>query len=380
MKEVPLQQASSPAFSGITSRRNARLRPVARTALRWAWVNLLYLSGMLRWARWRLGKRGSVLVLTFHRVLPDDEREKTKSPAGMVIRQNTFDELARCVAKYYQPIRLEDAAPGRGNGSKLPIAFSFDDGWEDNARVAAPIARKYDIPLTVFICPGRMGISLPYWPERVAALCEAAAESGGLEQFVALLGGATEKPVEWQKRDQKAFTEDVIAWLKTLPAHQRDAVLEEVAKRFGAHPRAAESGATDSTMPWADARALANDGVTFGSHTQSHQILPRISPPEAARELDESKLAIQRQLGTECQLFSYPNGDWTHEVRAQVAQAGYRLAFLNQPGAWTRESDSLLIPRVNLWEGSVIGPAGRFSRIAFEYATIWKAYRAPQPR
>jgi peptidoglycan/xylan/chitin deacetylase (PgdA/CDA1 family) len=120
---------------------------------------------------------------------------------------------------------------------------------------------------------------------------------------------------------------------------------------------------------------LRDAGVKFGSHTQSHEILTRVPPGKAYRELKESKREVEERLGDSCLLFSYPNGDWSQPVRDFVAQLGYRFAFTNQQGVWTRECDPFLIPRVNLWEGALIGPRGRFSAAAFDYVVFWRASR-----
>jgi peptidoglycan/xylan/chitin deacetylase (PgdA/CDA1 family) len=116
-------------------------------------------------------------------------------------------------------------------------------------------------------------------------------------------------------------------------------------------------------------------GVCFGSHTNTHPALTEMTPEDASKELAESKAAIEAELKT-CACFAYPNGDWSESVRTLVSRTGYRRAFTNSPGLWDATSDPLCVPRINLWEGSLTGASGRFSRAATEYAIFWKAYRA----
>lgn len=60
-------------------------------------------------------------------------------------------------------------------------------------------------------------------------------------------------------------------------------------------------------LSWAGAReALASGVVSFGSHTHSHALLDRISPAEAAAELDRSIELIGERLGIEARHFAYP--------------------------------------------------------------------------
>ncbi len=52
----------------------------------------------------------------------------------------------------------------------MRIMFTFDDGWKDNYTNALPVIRELRIPVTVFVCPGLVGRTLPFWPELVASL------------------------------------------------------------------------------------------------------------------------------------------------------------------------------------------------------------------
>lgn len=350
----------------------SRFKQRTRAVLRRCWIGLLFCTGLLWFAKWRLGLRGAIIVLALHRVLTDSENAKTNSSAGMVVREQTFETLARYVVRRYRTVNLVDGeSEWAANDSRPRLAFTFDDGWGDNASTAFPIASQHGIPVTIFICPERVGFKFPYWPERVAALWQAAKLQGVTHKLEGLLANrGLDGTLRTRREDNGEAVESVIEQLKTFPAEQRNQAMNRMAEVAGGEPNS--NGSRDITMTWEEIEALENRGVTFGSHTLSHVILTRVPLSEAEREISDSKHALDRRLQRECRLLAYPNGNWSTEVRGLAAQAGYKLAFTNTSGAWTRQSDPLLIPRVNLWEGNVVGPSGRFSRIAFEYTAFWK--------
>jgi peptidoglycan/xylan/chitin deacetylase (PgdA/CDA1 family) len=352
-----------------------------RAWVRWGWVCALYFTGMLRWAKRSLAAQQGVVVLTFHRVLPDDEFAKTFSPTGMVMRERTFEEAVKYVATHHSPVAIDAHPPAdRTDSGKLCVAFTFDDGWADNAHFAAPIARKYGVRLAIFVCPGRMGLSFPFWPERIASLCEAAGRGGYLAQIIERVTARAGRKIESKgERGSKQAEVQLIALLKTLPAEQRGSIVTDLFEEFG-HRLEGENFEMHSTMTWDELQELSRQGVLFGSHTQTHQILTKLSADAVERELMDSKQTLGQRLGRPCFAFAYPNGNWSQEVRASVAKAGYTLAFRNVPGAWTADTDPLLIPRVNVWEGTVVNPLGRFSPIAFDYAVFWRSYRKDKER
>jgi len=320
--------------------------------LRCLWANLLAASGCLWWAKHRLRQSGAVIALTFHRVLDDGDHQRTCSLEGMVIRKQTFRELSAHVAICYEPVDVRDVEPGVRR-SKLPIVFTFDDGWVDTSTVAFPIAREHQIPLVVFVCPGLLDETAPFWPEQLVGLMR---EAGS-----ALRSDETEQLIERLKR--------------ALP-EQREQYLANLREKARAAPGQVESTSGDRTLSSVAIRQMAERGVCVGSHTQTHQILTMISPDSARRELRDSKVSIESMLSQCCDTFAYPNGNWSLETRDLVAEAGYKLAVTTMSGVWTKDCDPLAIPRVNIFEDKVIGWNRRFSATMFDYTTFWKAWRA----
>ncbi len=340
-----------------------------RNTAKWAWMGFLYSTGQLRRARKRLAERG-IVVLTFHRVLDDREFASTFSPQGMLVRRSTFEGFLRYAAENCHIVSVDGPEAQRDNKTCCPkIAVTFDDGWEDNARTVFPITQKHAIPVTIFVVAGKLGEASPFWPERFTGLWRSAEGSPEKIHRLADLAGLASAG---QNGNGQASFEILLKRMKELQPGERDRVLEKMTATIGPDSPPTSRDALDRTMSWEEVGTLARAHVNFGSHTQTHPILPQLPADAVRQELTDSKAAIEEKLGKPCEIFSYPNGDSSAEVREEVVRSGYRLAFLNNPGLWTRECDPYSIPRVNIWEGKMAGPSGKFSRIVFEYTVFYK--------
>jgi peptidoglycan/xylan/chitin deacetylase (PgdA/CDA1 family) len=300
----------------------------------------------------QLRRRGAVIVLTFHRVLNDAEFRRTCSLPGIVVRRQTFEILAGYVARKYEAVDFAQAI--ETPAGKLRVMFTFDDGWKDTYTNALPVTRALEIPATVFVCPGLVGRTLPFWPELVASLLAKASP-----------------PVAG------AEIESLIESLKTYTTEHRE---QFMARLYELHApvsgRDASSG--DRTVSWDDIREMDAAGVRLGCHTHTHQILTNVPAQAARQEIRKSKGAIEAALHKACDLFAYPNGNSSAETRRILAEEGFTAAFTTQRVAWTGGSDQMAIPRVNVCEAGVVGLTGRFSPAMFQYNVFWKAWRAMQ--
>lgn len=348
-----------------------------RRIVRWIWIYFLYCAGVLRRARRAVARTG-ILVLTLHRVLDDPDLVHSFSPPGMALRRSTFESLLRYLHANCEVVSLDRMPELNRKRTRRPrFAITFDDGWRDTAKIAWPLARKHDLPISVFVCPGLAGKESPFWPELVLAALVVAGKDGVVRKEVGrVLAEAGIRLAPEGGASSKRASEEVLAGLKRLPALERDAVVEKLGNVARDSRDFSESCKVDATMDWEEMAEMMREGAQIGSHTHTHHILPTMTSTEAASELLISKKAIESNLGRSCSTFAYPNGSWSPEVRDLVKAAGYSLAFTNAPGVWTNETDVLLVPRLNVWEGTFCGPSGRFSPVVFQYATFWQGLRA----
>jgi peptidoglycan/xylan/chitin deacetylase (PgdA/CDA1 family) len=294
----------------------------------------------------------------------------------MVVRKQTFHELLKYLKKGCEIVRVENAFGPRNANGKPRVAITFDDGWKDTGAIAFPLVEQYGMPITVFVCPALVDKSSPFWPERIIAVRRAASADGDRKsQFVDLCRAAGLNDALSSHGDVQIEEENLLSQIKNLSARELQKLVcsaEQLAVHWG---NLDTPDQFEGTLDWEELIRLNEGGVSIGSHSQNHSILTQLEESRVAAELVDSKAEIERVLGRPCTLFAYPNGSWSKDVRRSVKEFGYERAFINTPGLWKRDRDPYLIPRVNLWEESLIGPFGRFSPAVFLYSTFWRSYR-----
>src|SRR5206468_10434678 len=54
--------------------------------------------------------------------------------------------------RHFDTVQFQDSPAEAPRMGKSRIALTFDDGYENNALIAAPILRRHGIPATFFVC------------------------------------------------------------------------------------------------------------------------------------------------------------------------------------------------------------------------------------
>jgi peptidoglycan/xylan/chitin deacetylase (PgdA/CDA1 family) len=110
------------------------------------------------------------------------------------------------------------------------------------------------------------------------------------------------------------------------------------------------SDVPDIFMTWDEARTMARDGIVFGPHGKSHNLLTVIKSQESEKEITESKEMIEKELGNVVHAFSYPNGNYNDTVLGIVKKQGYLVAFGTEKGFVSATDSPYTIKRVNIHE------------------------------
>ena len=97
-------------------------------------------------------------------------------------------------------------------------------------------------------------------------------------------------------------------------------------------------GLDPKVMTWDQLRELQDAGMTIGSHTRTHPILPDYHAA-LNNEVVMSRADIAEHLGRAPDFFAYPFGAWDAQSAAMARTAGYRAARTYRGGAWNAPSD-----------------------------------------
>jgi peptidoglycan/xylan/chitin deacetylase (PgdA/CDA1 family) len=113
----------------------------------------------------------------------------------------------------------------------------------------------------------------------------------------------------------------------------------------GSIDRARRSFKGRTCLTWDEVKRLHREGVTFGSHTVSHPVLAALPWFEVARELRDSRRAIESILEQPIDLFAYPYAFPGEDVRlvaklrAELVAVGYRSMVTTMVGREAKDAD-----------------------------------------
>ena len=126
---------------------------------------------------------------------------------------------------------------------------------------------------------------------------------------------------------------------------------------------AVERHASRGTIPWDTLRRMSGDSlVTIASHSHSHPNLTALSERRLSDELVRSRELIEEKVGVRPEAFVYPLGAHDERVRAAVATAGYRAAFVARGGPVHADTPKDAIPRYAVEKATSIFEFGHFFR------------------
>jgi len=292
-------------------------------------ARLLRVIGGIRVATSVRGRSTSeLLVLAYHRVLPDVSETEYPFDLDLVSADpEQFDWQMSWISRNFTPLAVSEIVDRLDKGKALPagaVAVTFDDGFMDNYTYAYPVLRSRNIPACIFLSTDYVGKGTPYWFEAIAQLLlSAPVGSIRLPIVEGLLPRADDRRIRRQD------IQLVLSELKRLPDELRRINLNALKQQMSDLVDA-RVGFGAYAMDWSHVGEMFRSGIEFGSHGASHAVLSRLNATDLARELTESRLAIERVTGAPVTAIAYPVGGEDSigdRVVAAARDAGYRMGF-----------------------------------------------------
>jgi peptidoglycan/xylan/chitin deacetylase (PgdA/CDA1 family) len=266
------------------------------------------------------------------------------------------------IGRQYHFVSLDDLTRSLEHGDRgRPLAaVSFDDGYRDVYENAFPLLVRKGIPAAVFVVTDLVGTDrLQLHDELYVLLGRVLAEAGGAE---ALSGFLVDAGVEAMHARQICMVGNNLTFithtmLRALPRDRLRCVMTRLQAQVGTSERCRHGLLS---MTWSMVREMHRAGITIGSHTSNHVLLPNESLESLAHETDGSRRALEARLGVPVEHFAYPDGCFNTAAVGAVADSGYRYGYTTCSHR-DPQYPLLTIPRSLLWEHSSVDTSGQFS-------------------
>jgi peptidoglycan/xylan/chitin deacetylase (PgdA/CDA1 family) len=235
-----------------------------------------------------------------------------------------FEKEIPYLKKHYQVLPMDEvvARIKSGKGFDRPtVAITFDDGYRDNFTLAYPVLQRHGVPATIYLATSLIGSEGRTWTDQIEhVLLQTQREYFSLPELYG------EKKISIKTKGEKqAVCIELADRLKSMPDTSRKEILHSIFKNLGVNGGAQSESGPRMMLRWDEVRKMAGNGITFGSHGHTHQILSKMPLQAAKEEILISKRIIEEQLGLEVRHFAYPNGraeDFSEELRRHCAEIG----------------------------------------------------------
>jgi len=216
------------------------------------------------------------------------------------------------------------------NGEIPPkvACITFDDGYKDNYVFAFPILKKYDIPATIFLTTGYVGGLWPHLEARFS-IWNTRIPKFDIEGLGCHLLDSSENRISAMNSVELQL--DNLPWKEKTQA--LETLIDVLDVDFPNEIRNAYS------FTWEEVAEMAENSISFGSHTVTHTNLTKLPIDEAREEIIQSKEQIERAIGVPCTLFAYPNGKCNSKIISLLKEHAFKGAVVTStPNIFNREN------------------------------------------
>lgn len=244
------------------------------------------------------------VIFLFHGVINNNDHE-IRNYTRKHIEADYFSTVIDKLCASGVPVSMTDIIAAHQQKTKLPecaFAITFDDGFENNFSVAAPILRSYHVPATIYVTTGFIESDSTSWIDIIESAFERT------DSQVCQLPGS-DQIYEIFTKEQKIRLLDKIRQLVKNDcnidpySYASELCMILGVKGFQSDP------SLDLKMNWNQIYQLHNDPLfAIGGHSHTHRILSYLSQRDMEKEIADSLLLLKTHLQSPIIHYSYPEG------------------------------------------------------------------------
>jgi peptidoglycan/xylan/chitin deacetylase (PgdA/CDA1 family) len=252
-------------------------------------------------------KDDSLTILLFHGVVTKHEYQ-IRNYLRKHIDQSYFRRfLNGLLDAGGHALSIDEIVQFHSAGKAYPpksFVVTFDDGFENNFTVAAPILEDLNVPAVFYLTSGWIESNLIGWTDRLE-LCFEEMASLSLK-----LPWLTEKVNVSTTSEKIRVLNEVRRYVKSTKEVDVDLFVAGIYEQCGIEQLDVGSDQLDKKLTWEQVRKLSSSHLfTIGGHTVNHPIMAQLTDSDLHAEVRDNLAHISRNTGIgRIEHFSYPEG------------------------------------------------------------------------
>ena len=249
-------------------------------------------------------QKGLVIFL-FHGVIKKQTNE-IRNYKKKHLEVSFFENFIRHVQTNGIPLSMDEVVEHyKENKSFSPNSFAvtFDDGFENNYSIAAPILRKYEIPATFYITTDFVNKNHMSWIDRIEYCFEKTSKA-----YLVLPWDS--KTYQFENNQEKIKILEMIRDnVKTNPLIDFEELVASIFTQCNQKIINQSNDPLDLKMNWNQIKELNdNENFIIGGHSHTHSILSFLDSCSLDSEVKKSVFLLKNKADIRIKHYSYPEG------------------------------------------------------------------------
>ncbi len=254
-------------------------------------------------------KKDTLLILVFHGVV-EKSNYQIRNYNRKHLEKDYFFQIISELKKRGSSLSMDQVIYHHKNQVPYPenaFAITFDDGFENNYSIVAPILVDLKIPATFYLTTDFIDNNTMSWIDRIEHCLE------GVDSGVLKFGWSKKQWLLNSSKEKIKTLEEIRKQVKQNSDIRADKLVIDIYKQLKMPEAFSSNEPIDKKMNWQQVKELlSNNLFTIGGHTHSHAVLSFLDQNKLKEEVKNSLWLIEEKTGVATIHYSYPEGQAHH--------------------------------------------------------------------
>lgn len=250
-------------------------------------------------------KKNNYKIFLFHGVIKKN-RYMVRNYTNKHLLENKFLSYLKNIKKNFNILSLKEIIFRIENNQNLPrnsCAITFDDGFENNYSVAAPILDELKIPTTFFFSSDFIENNNMSWIDKIELCFEKK------KNFTLKLPWFKKKIDIKNKKTKLKILHSIRANVKNNFLYKENEIVNSIYKQCKQKTVNYSNSDIDKKINWHQVKKMSQHYLfDIGGHSHHHISFGSLTKRKIVYEIDKSFELFKKRLGIILEYYSYPEG------------------------------------------------------------------------